>query len=423
MDAGHAVSVIAGPDPAAARADPSLDRVFPWPDRVRRVALPRTLGTVYVNWKRRFRRTPATHVPAAASAVAPPALNGRISRISRLIARLRYNLRIWEGFPDHIRTWLPPAIKAGIALGRRMRADAVFASGPPWTGVMVGHRIAKALGVPFVADFRDPWTDGSGATWCYGAEWAQRRAVRWEAAVLGDAALVCFNSSRLAAVSCSRRQLGDRAQVILNGSDMPRQTVPAQIPASRPLAFRHFGSMYAGRTVWPLLDALVQLIARGTIRSEDVTVDLIGDHELREAELERLTSTPVPVRFTAHVPFADASARMQEPSVLLSVQSEQHANLIPTKLFDYLCTGNPVLVLSPEASASWDIARTFARCSRLDLQPTEHNLTVLTTMFAAWGAGALHRESSAQDTDAFSKPQLGRVFTRLIEDIVAAHRS
>jgi hypothetical protein len=126
------------------------------------------------------------------------------------------------------------------------------------------------------------------------------------------------------------------------------------------------------------------------------------------------------VRFTPQVKFTEAVARMSEPCVLVSVQTEQHANLIPTKLFDYLCTGNPVLVLSPDASASWDVARKYSRCHRLDLEPTEHNRKVLGRLFDLWRAGCLRQEASVVDTACLSKQPIGEQFVRLVEDTIAA---
>ena len=417
MDAGHGVSVIAGPEPPVARSDPSLNQVFPWPDRVRRVGPRATVGTLYVRWNRR--RRPRAQGVASAD---PAPSAGSKGALSRVLARLRYHLRIWEALPDHQRAWSGPALRAGLSVGRGIRADAVFASGPPWTGVMVGHRIAKVLGVPFIADFRDPWTDGSGATWCYGTEWAQRRVGRWEAAVLADAALVCFNSPRLAAVAEARSQLGTRCHVILNGSDVPRRTAPTTFPRSQPLGFRHFGSLYAGRSIGPLLQALNHLVREGTVRPDEVEVELVGDSDPPLSRHPDLANALVPVRALPHVTFAEAVSRMSEPGVLVSVQSEQHANLIPTKLFDYLCTGNPVLVLSPHASASWDVASPFGRCYRFDLTPTEWNRRVLAEIIATWRCGALQQVPAAEDTQALAKPRIGAEFAGLVADLVTGRQ-
>ncbi len=414
VDAGHNVSVIAGPQPPSSHADLGLNAVFPWPDHVYRVSTPPSLGSVYMRWKQRHGSTsvqPASAAPASADD-ASPARGGGMS------GWLRHHLRVWDALPDHQRAWLQPAVRAGLALGRRIGAEAVFASGPPWTGVMAGHRIARMLGVPFVADFRDPWSTGSGEATRHAADWAQRRAEGWEAEVLSDATLVSFNSPRLASFTTRQSRLGTRARVILNGSDVPRQPAPLPVPTTAPLSFRHFGSLYAGRTVWPLVHALDELIGAGVATADELHVELIGDGQPAGPQREQLLETRVRVTFTPQLKFTEAARRMGEPSVLISTQTEEHVNLIPTKLYDYLCTGNHVIVLSPHESASWDVAGGFPRCHRLDLEPTERNRAVVAGLVEAWRRGTLRREASADDTASLSKPQLGAEFVRLIESVV-----
>lgn len=419
VDAGHSVSVVTGPEPPAERSDPGLSQIFPWPERVLRVSAPRSVGSLYAGWKHRRMSVAAARAgDGTASVQVPPP---RSTALRRLVARARFHAGVWEALPDHHRAWSRPATRAGVAFGRRVGAAAVFASGPPWTGVRVGHAVAQRLGIPFVADFRDPWNGNTGATWCYATEWAQRRAGRWEAAILADADRVCFNSPRLATAAMAHGAVEAKARTIVNGSNVPRNTQAVAVSNERPLRFRHLGSLYAGRSIWPLVATLDELIGAGALAREEAEVELIGDIEMSSSVRTRMAAAKVPIRLTPHVKFADAVSLMSDPCVLLSIQSEQHAKLIPTKLFDYLCTGNPVLVLSPHASASWDVARGFARCHRLDLQPSEHNRVVLGQLLAAWRRGALYRECSVEDTAVFGKDTIGTEFVRIMEDVVARH--
>ncbi|HKW12194.1 MAG TPA: glycosyltransferase, partial [Gemmatimonadaceae bacterium] len=343
--------------------------------------------------------------------------------LGRAIAEARRHLRVWDVTPDPYRSWMRAAIRAGRALGRRTRADVVIASGPPWTGVLVGHRIARTIGVPFIADFRDPWSSGSGATWRAETDWAQRRVERWEATVLGESAVVCFNSPRVASTATSITPLGDRVRVILNGSDVSRQNAPTVVPNAAPLRFRHIGSLYHGRSVVSLIRALEELIAAGKLQPEEVLVELIG-HKEPAAGRAGIGETRVPVEFIPHLRFSEVSKRMAEPGVLVAVQTELFANQIPTKLFDYLCTGNPIFVLGPRSSADWDLASQFGRCHHLDLNVTDHNRATVERIIDQWRRGELLQEASAEDTRHLAKQPIGAEFVRLVEDVVAgSHRA
>lgn len=418
-DAGHSVVVLAGPEPAPGRVDPELSRVFPWADRVRRVETPGSIGSWYLKWKTRRRAVPN------GSADAPEPPKGSASPrhpVRRGLAAIRDYLRVWDVLPDPYRPWTGAAVRTGRAVGRKMKADVVIASGPPWTGVRVGHQIARDLGVPFIADFRDPWSSGSGATWRAETDWAQRRVERWEATILAESAVVCFNSPRVASTAASITPLGDRLRVILNGSDVARQASASPVPNNAPLRFCHIGSLYHGRSVVPLVRALDELIARGMLAPHEVLVELIGDKE-PAAGRAGIGETRVPLEFTPHLPFSEVSERMREPCVLVAVQTELYANQIPTKLFDYLCTGNPILLLSPHASAGWDLASQFERAHHLDLTVTERNREVVEQIIARWRRGELIQQASVEDTRHLAKQPIGAEFVRLVEEVISADRS
>ena len=41
---------------------------------------------------------------------------------------------------------------------RRIRPDAVWSTGDPWSGLVITEMLCRKLGIPWIADFRDPWT-------------------------------------------------------------------------------------------------------------------------------------------------------------------------------------------------------------------------------------------------------------------------
>ncbi len=91
---------------------------------------------------------------------------------NRLLMRLRgEKLSRWAGegrsrflnfvfFPDAKIGWYPLGISAGKRLVKDYQPKLVFATAPPWTSLLIGAHLADQAGLPFVADFRDPWPTG-----------------------------------------------------------------------------------------------------------------------------------------------------------------------------------------------------------------------------------------------------------------------
>ena len=62
------------------------------------------------------------------------------------------------GWPDERSGWLPFAAREGLRMADRFRPDVVFSSSSPTSAHVIARVVSKARGIPWVADFRDPWT-------------------------------------------------------------------------------------------------------------------------------------------------------------------------------------------------------------------------------------------------------------------------
>lgn len=400
-DAGVAVDVVTLPAELAQYVDPSLLEIFPFPEAVHRIGSAASLGELYL---RATRRTAAQPEPSTLTAAAP-----RRGTVRRLLASL-------DVFPDRFASWRRPATRAAVRVGRTHGADVVIASGPPWTALRVGAAAAARLGVPFIADFRDPWTPLTGAFREPEFAMLRRLGRRWERQVVHQAEVLLFNSPGVAEAAAESYPDGGRrpSRVIVNGADMGRRESPAPIPAAAPVRFRHFGTLYQGRSLDPLIEAI------GASNAETGTpVDL---------ELFGLSEWPVPdqlpagvaIRVCGTLPHRDAVSRMAEPAVLVLVQSPNFDRQIPTKLFEYLFTGNPVLVVANRTSAAWALARDYSRCRLFDLgaDPTS-NGAVIADLVRMWRGGELCQERTMEDTASLTKAAVGAQFVSLVREVAA----
>jgi glycosyltransferase involved in cell wall biosynthesis len=59
--------------------------------------------------------------------------------------------------PARIR-WLLPATRRLSDFLRREKVDVIISTGPPHTVHLIAARVSKRFSIPWIADFRDPWT-------------------------------------------------------------------------------------------------------------------------------------------------------------------------------------------------------------------------------------------------------------------------
>lgn len=63
--------------------------------------------------------------------------------------------------PDERGGWIPSATSAALRAAGTNGCDLVIASGPPFAALVVAHRVAERLKIPWIADYRDLWSNGS----------------------------------------------------------------------------------------------------------------------------------------------------------------------------------------------------------------------------------------------------------------------
>jgi hypothetical protein len=108
---------------------------------------------------------------AEAPAIAPPLVAPRAAFespvgtrvVSRPISRIRQVLGQWRGFPDLQRSWIQPAVRLAQVLHESDAFDVAWSTSPPESVHFVAHALARS--VPWVADFRDQWSEYVLARW------------------------------------------------------------------------------------------------------------------------------------------------------------------------------------------------------------------------------------------------------------------
>jgi glycosyltransferase involved in cell wall biosynthesis len=111
--------------------------------------------------------------------------------------------------------------------------------------------------------------------------------------------------------------------------------------------FAHLGSFGGSRNPDVLLAAVRQLLEERPALAETVRLDFYGHSDAASAR--RLREFPVPGVVTNHgrVPRREALAAMRDTDILILIQNidDFSAETIPSKVYEYLAAGRPILGL------------------------------------------------------------------------------
>lgn len=273
---------------------------------------------------------------------------------TRLGEGISWRARSYARFPDFYRLWRVTATRAGLRLFRRAHFDAIFATGFPWTSLIVGRDIARQTARPLVADFRDLWAGDD----LFGTALSERRRKQQralEASVVQSAAAVITVSHVM-----TKRMIRDYPDIeprkfhtISNGYDPEDSENGDEVPAPPVGTFR---VVFTG--VWKSgygLDALYETI-EGLRRLEPETLSrmevIAAGFPPGEAARRGIDEH---VREIGRVSHRYALGLMKTAGMLfVSIARGAYEKLaLPGKLFEYLASGRPVLVMGdPDGEAA-----------------------------------------------------------------------
>lgn len=229
-------------------------------------------------------------------------------------------------FPDSKIGWLPFALSRGRGLLKEFNPRAVFATAPPWTALIVGARLAQVKGVPFIADFRDPWPDG----FIPPVRWQRPFLERLRCSILKRAQGIIAVNQGTAEVVLAGGMIDRQVEILENGFDPDDFAVPAE-------RLSGFSILYAGNLFENRSDLEVFLAVLNAV--PDARFYIAGGVDRDSVEV--LAKHPR-VQMLGVLAHQRVAALMKGADVLLYIGKPGQP--VGLKLYEYLGSGRPILV-------------------------------------------------------------------------------
>ncbi len=271
--------------------------------------------------------------------------------------------------PDSQVLWHPHAYREGMRILNDLHHDAIIATGPPFSSLLLGARLAKKSGLPLILDYRDEW-DISNAYWENKGQgkfsnWLQTRQQQ-HALRAADVVLATTPSSSQAISEVASRA-GSRAETafIYNGfdpDDYPETTASTKKDYGNGTArFRlsFIGTLWNLNSIEPVIAALEKLCKTSPLIAAEVELLLAGRRtEDQNAIVDRLEGQPVAVTRLPFIDHSEAVQLMQSSDSLLMINSDlpKTQRIINAKTFEYMAAKRPMFVVAPEGDV-WDLVQ------------------------------------------------------------------
>lgn len=290
------------------------------------------------------------------SQVKPGFINNSGSGLGRGSVKEKISLFIRSNFfiPDPKALWISPSASFLKKYLKESRVDAIVSTGPPHSMHLIARKVARTTNIPWLADFRDPWTKMYNFKYLGHSAPVAALHKRLEKRVIQEADAVVTVTNTIAA---ELQELGPKkaVTVITNGfdyADFPDMDVPFE---------DGFTITYTGLFVHTQNPSVLWRILGERLKNSDfasaLKIRLIGNTDssiLEDIRSNGLENNLIKMDYTPHdeVVLWQRRARV----LLLSGGREPESKGILTgKFFEYLATGRPILGFGPKGG-DMDIA-------------------------------------------------------------------
>lgn len=336
---------------------------------------------------------------------------GQSSWKTRLALWIRANIFI----PDSRMFWIRPSVRYLSKWLNENPVDAIVSTGPPHSMHLIALGLKKRTKIPWLADFRDPWTNIDFYHELNLSSWADRRHHYLEKKVLNTADQIVVVSSKSG--KDYEKMTSRTVSVITNGYDPADFEIENPPPADPGFIIIHIGMWGKARSHDIFWKGLAELREENANFKKALEVRIFGvvDPFVRN-QVEVFGDTNWK-KFLPYIPHHEIIAEQLKATVLLlSINRGPTAEgIIPGKVFEYLALKKPILCLGKQGSDSAMIIENSGSGTVVDYDDLQGFKNVVLQMFLSWQSGNLSINS--EGIERYSRKELCRRMASLLDKI------
>lgn len=317
--------------------------------------------------------------------------------------------------PDARCFWIKPSVRFLTKYFQNQTIDAIVSSGPPHSMHLIALGLKKKINIPWLADFRDPWTEIDFYNKLMLTRFADHRHKMLERKVLTTADRVLTIGNHLAG---RLQRLGaPKVDVITNGFDEDDfRFLPVSL--EKEFTITYVGSVNRDRNPEILWQAIAEVCAENSDINSLLKLRFVGktDHSLRESMVRN--GLEGRTKFIAYLPHSEALRLAASSAVLLLLinRTPNQDGIVTGKLFEYLATQRPVLCIGPtggEVATILKKTKAGVVCDYEDKQCIKNQLIAL---FITWKTNGSLKQ--AQEIKDYSRVNLTQKVAAILDEMV-----
>lgn len=318
--------------------------------------------------------------------------------------------------PDARRFWIRPSVKFLETYLQKNPVDMIFSSGPPHSAHLIAKKIKRSFKLPWVADFRDPWTGVYYYHKLKISPWADRRHRQLEKECL-DAADHLITVNTFIKEDFTRLS-NTTVEVIPNGYD-PEDFSSVESNPGNQFTITYAGMFLRDQDAPELWEVLREMTEQVSGFRENLKLIFAG--KVDQMILEGIKGNKLKefLELRDYVPHSELPSLLMNSSLLLlSInRTEQSGSITTGKIFEYLASQRPILAFCASGSDAEHIITDTNSGFVLAFNQKEDLRQLLEKLYKRHLDGTLKKES--ENIEKYSRKKLteslAAVFNKLAE--------
>jgi glycosyltransferase involved in cell wall biosynthesis len=307
----------------------------------------------------------------------------RMKKLDRLISSCLI-------MPDDYIGWLPWAYVSGLAAIKKYDPQIIYSTSGPMTCHLVAQLLKRKTGLKWIAEFRDEWLEDPSLSL---PTRFHRSFHHWvEGRVVKNADRIITMAPAVNKLLSKHLNTADKFETIPAGFDPEDRANHLNKECTRresgKFTLTFTGLFYDSFRPISLLTALSELISEGKIPKESLAVKFVGANTRRQLNgADRYGIS----EFTGFQPRTEALKQaFVADALLLLLSQERGRHVIPSKIFEYLASGKPILALIPENGEVAKLLKETDSGLIVDFNDVPGIKSTFYKLFCAWQQGRIN---------------------------------
>jgi glycosyltransferase involved in cell wall biosynthesis len=336
----------------------------------------------------------------------------RYSKIRPFLKSLYKYYREIIQYPDAEKGWRPFAVKVGEELLQKEHMDLILSSSSPVTAHAIAKELQQRHRIPWVADFRDLWTQNHNYPYSPTRRIFERR-LELKTMATADALVTVSEdwAKRLGTLH------NKRAYSITNGFD-PEKISAETADLTSKFTITYTGQIYTKQDESKFLIALTELMSEGVIEPRDVEVRFFGPEDTTLEKRIRETQLSDIVKQYGIVAREMTFEKQRESQLLLLFKWEdpRERGWHSGKIFEYLAARRPILATGGTDDVITELLKETK--AGIDAQRVEDVKNALQKSYAEYKQiGKVGYHGNMEEINKYSYREMARRFVEIFNTL------